>query len=169
MCSSIFARNVFPPTQRERCELLVEMFKNGDPPREIDPAWLAWALRFKVDPGNAEPRDDTEAWQHAAQAILQAVPLALRTAGLSSLDEYARRDGLIDHLVYYKRSMGVPGAKSLILHPTGRVRVGTLRLLEASVEGRIDAEAAQRAFARVTRRVGEPVRTLHALRTATLQ
>jgi len=164
----MLARGVFPPTQTERHHALSAMLTSDHPPVQLQKHWIDWAYRFKVDPANAPPADAAEAWRHAADAILAAVPIALHTAGLASLDEYSRRDGWIDHLVYYKRAVKIPGAR-LVLHPTGRVRVGTLRLLEASLSGRISLEEAKRCFAPVARRFEEPIPTLHALRTATLQ
>ena len=163
----MLARGVFPPTQTERYEELSTMLAS-DRPVQLDKAWVDWAYRFKVDPANAPLVDAAEAWRRAAQTILAAVPIALHTAGLASLDDYARRDGLLDHLVYYKRAVKIPGAR-LVLNPTGRVRVGTLRLLEASLDGRISLEEAKRCFAPVARRFDEPVRTLDQFRTATLQ
>lgn len=164
----MLARGVFPPTQTERYHELSKMLASDHPPVQLQTNWVDWAYRFKVDPAHAPNVDAAEAWRHAAQSILAAVPIALNTAGLASLEEYGRRDGLLDHLVYYKRAVRIPGAR-LVLNPTGRVRVGTLRLLEASLDGRISLEEAKRCFAPVARRFDEPVRTLDAFRTATLQ
>lgn len=164
----MLARGVFPPSQTERYHELSAMLTSDHPPVQLQKPWIDWAYQFKVDPENAPQVDAAEAWRHAADGILAAVPIALHTAGLNSLDEYARRDGLIDHLVYYKRAVKIPGAK-WVLNPTGRVRVGTLRLLEASLDGRISLEEAKRCFAPVARRFEEPIRTLDALRMATLQ
>ncbi|MBI2077538.1 MAG: hypothetical protein HYT80_04080 [Euryarchaeota archaeon] len=102
-------------------------------------------------------------------AILQAVPVALARARLRTLDAYARRDGLIDHLVYFRRSGKLPGLRRVARHPTGRVRVATLRLLECSPDGRLRPEDVERNLSSVARISQPPLRLLAALRTATLQ
>jgi len=164
----LLARGVFPPTQTERHSALTAMLESDAPPVQLDRTWMDWAYRFKTDPANAPAVDAADAWRQAARAILTAVPIALHTAGLESLDAYAQRDSVIDHLFYYRNAVRIPGAR-LVLNPTGRVRVGTLRLLEASLDGRISLDEAKRCLAPIARRFDEPIRTLDALRAATLQ
>ena len=131
--------------------------------------WHAWAFRFKVDPEAAGRPDAGQAWQAARAAVLDAVPVALAHAGLPSLDAYARRDGLLDHLVYYARAWRLPRAHHLAVNPTGRVRVATLRLLERSPDGTVRSEAAEACLGPPARAVPDPLRLLDALRRATLQ
>jgi hypothetical protein len=131
--------------------------------------WFDWAYQFKVDPGHAPIRDHRTAWQKAAHAVLEAVPAALRHAGIPNLDAYAHRDGLVDHLVYLSRATHVPGARRLITNPTSRVRVATLRLLEASLDGTVRPEAAHDSLGPMARTTNEPLLLLDSLRHATLQ
>jgi hypothetical protein len=171
----LLAAGAFAPTQVERWGRLQELRTSGHGPAAVEAVrgWMEWAFRFKVDPGRAPSADATDAWAAARQAILQAVPVALRHAGLPSLDAYATREApggrLVDRAVYWRRSAGVPEARRLAAHPTGRVRVATLRLLEESPDGRVDPGRAKAAFAPLARAVGEPLRLLDGLRKATLQ
>ena len=164
----LLARGVFPPSQTERYAELSKMFASDEPPTGLDQGWLDWAFRFKVDPGRAPGVDATDAWRRAGRAILAAVPLALHTAHLPTLEDYGRQDGWLDRLVYYARSMRIPGTR-LVLHPTSRVRVSTLRLLEAALDGGISPEVAERCFSPMSRQFDDPLRTLRVLRSATLQ
>lgn len=168
----LLARGEFRASQVERWRLYEALRTLGtDPPpiRGLEP-WLAWAIRFKVEPEALPERDPHEAWSKAAEAVLEAVPVALRHAGLGSLDAYAERDGLVDRLVYLARSRLVPGHRWFVRHPTGHVRVATLRLLEASRDGDVPAAVARELF-RPMARVNHqpPLRVLAALRAATLQ
>lgn len=167
----LLARGEFPPSQRERWARFEAMRARGTAPAELArlQAWLAWAYRFKVDPASASPRRADEAWRTAAQAILDAVPVALGHARLASLEAYARRDGVLDRLVYLRRAARIPNVRRWVPHPTGRVRVATLRLLEASLDGRVRPEAARRCLGDLAREADRPLPLLDALRRATLQ
>ncbi|HUR64566.1 MAG TPA: hypothetical protein VM241_08810, partial [Candidatus Thermoplasmatota archaeon] len=140
----LLARGRFPPTQVERWDLLEGLRGGEGAPTAVVKrwAWHEWAFHFKVEPDRAPARDGRDAWQAAAAAILDAVPSALRHAGHPTLAAYAQCDGLVDHLVYYRRSRAIERAKRMVRHPTSRVRVATLRLLAASLDGRIRPEAA---------------------------
>lgn len=160
----LLARGIFPPSQRERYET-AQALPGGPAALGLDPGWLAWAYAFKVDPEHAPPMESWEAWKAARGAVLDALPLALHHAGLPSLERYARRDGLLDHLVFLWRSRGLRGRRGLLLNPTGKVRVATVRLLEACPDGRLPRDA-------VPRQLGDspdPIGRLNALRRATLQ
>jgi hypothetical protein len=100
---------------------------------------------------------------------LAAVPVALRHAGLPDLQAYGQRDGLVDRAVYWRRSRAIPQARRLAPHPTGTVRVGTLRLLEASPDGSVRREDAVACLGGLARTMDDPVRLLDDLRRATLQ
>ncbi|MCA1812204.1 MAG: nucleotidyltransferase domain-containing protein [Halobacteriales archaeon] len=167
----LLARSVFPPSQVERCELLERQLVEGKAPPAVVRRWPwhEWAYQFKVAPDHAPSRDARDAWQAAANAILDAVPTALRHAGHRTLASYAQHDGFVDHLVYYRRSRAIERARRLVRHPTGRVRVATLRLLAASLDGHIRPEAAQRCLGEFTPKPHPPVPVLDALRKATLQ
>jgi len=167
--AQLLALGEFAPSQTERWAIYRSRWSAGCH-RAVrgDPAAYAWAYRYKVDPDRAPPRHPREAWDLAARTILAAIPAALAHARLSSLDAYARRDGLLDHLYYYKGAREVPGARRLLLHPTGRVRVATLRLLEEAVGGTAGASARQ-DLARFAPVPQDPVSLLAALRRATLQ
>lgn len=167
----LLAMGSFAPSQRERWDLLARLREEAAEPRPLQQArpWLDWAFRFKTDPSRAPPRDAGEAWKAARRAILQAVPAALAHAGLPSLEAYARRDGLVDRAVYWRRSASLPEARRLAAHPTGRVRVATLRLLAGTPDGRVDAGRAAEALRPVAREAPDPVQLLDRLRRATLQ
>lgn len=123
----LLAEGIFAPSQRERWAL----GGTRDP-------WTAWAFSFKLDPDRAEAPEPRAAWQAAAEAVLDAVPVALRHAQLPSIAAYARADGLGENLIYRLRAGNVPGARRWALHPTGRVRAATLALL-AERAGRSDS------------------------------
>ena len=167
----MLAAQAFAPSQGERWVVYQNLARTGALPRlaRAHEPWFDWAYHHKVDPDNAPPHDAQEAWFAARSAILDAVPVALAHAGLPSLESYGRRDGLVDHVVYYRRSAQVPGARRLTLHPTGRVRVATIRLLEASAQGSIEPAAAAACFRELVDGDDHPVRRLDALRRATLQ
>lgn len=169
--AQLLAAGSFAPSQTERWDRLAALRRLGQAPRalEHDGDWLDWAFRFKVDPEAAPVRDARQAWRAARRAILRAVPVALRHAGLTGLDAYARRDRLVDRAVYWRRSAGVPQARRLAAHPTGLVRVATLRLLEESPDGQVRAESAQRCLRPMAHSAEEPLRLLDGLRRATLQ
>jgi hypothetical protein len=167
----LLARGAFPPTQAERWGHLERLHATGDAPAAVQQRWEwhAWAFRFKVDADGAPPRDAQAAWRAAARSILDAVPPALRHAGHPSLAAYARCDGLADPLVYYRRSRSIHRARRLLRHPTSRVRVATLRLLAASLDGAIPPAAARACLGEFTPAPHPPVALLDALRRATLQ
>lgn len=167
----LLAQRVFAPSQTERWRRFEALHATGDLPAELErlaPS-LRWAYHFKVDPTQVPARNPEEAWAAARQGLLAALPAALRHAGIRSLDAYARRDGLLDRLAWQWRAAGVPGSHRLSLHPTGQVRVATLRLLEASGAGWVRSEDAAHCFHALARPGSEPLRTLRALRQATLQ
>lgn len=167
----LLADGDFPPSQTERWRRIEEAPPDGSDPdvfRTLEP-WLRWAYEFKTRPEGAEVRDAQTAWQVAAQAVNDAVPAALRHAGLTSLDAYGRRDGLLDHLVYVRRARHLPGARRWLRNPTGQVRVATLRLLEACVDGTIRPEAMHRFLGPIVDETDEPMARLRDLRAATLQ
>lgn len=167
----VLARGVFPPTQVERWQALEGMREDYQAPTAVEERWKwhEWAYRFKVEPDHAPAMAGREAWQAAAHAILEAVPAALGHAGHATLAQYAQADGLVDHLVYYRRARSIDRARRMVLHPTGRVRVATLRLLAASTDGQIRPEAAQRCLGHFSPATQPPVALLEALRKATLQ
>jgi hypothetical protein len=174
----LLAVGEFPPSQSERWAAAERLrASDGDGRRVpraafgpgLDWRWTEWAFRFKVDPAAAPPCDADEAWRAARRAILDAVPTALRHAGLDNLDAYARRDRLVDRAVYLRRSAGIPQARRFASHPTGHVRVATLRLLEASPEASVAADDARACLGDVARSAHEPLRLLDDLRQATLQ
>lgn len=160
----LLARSLFAPSQVERWRFAASVLRHVPLRRQAD--WFAWAFHFKVDPGNAEARDPRQAWLAARAAILAAVPVALRHAGLDTLSDYERSDGLADHLVFATRASHVPARPRL--NPTGKVRVATLRLLEAAADGTIPAQATD-ALRPWDARGGDPLRLLDRLRHATLQ
>lgn len=167
----LLAQGVFAPSQTERWRLFERLHAAGTLPaglERLEPS-LRWAYHFKVDPSGSPERNAEEAWATARQAILAALPAALHHAGLASLEAYARHDGWLDRLVWQRRAHGVAGSRRRSLHPTGRVRVATLRLLDASQAGRVQDADAARFFAPVARLRGKPLLTLQALRQATLQ
>lgn len=167
----LLARGKFPPSQRERWARIEAIHAIGElaPALEKRYPWHAWALEFKVDPEACKPRDPLRAWRKARSAILEAVPVALEHAETASLDAYAASDGLVDHAVFLARSNGLPGGRRLARNPTRRVRVATLRLLEASKQAEIDEEVAKRELGELASTEEDPLATLEALRAATLQ
>ena len=172
--AQLLALGPFAPSQTERWRQLQRLRESGGAPASLGPdpssrQWTEWAYRFKVDPASAPTRDPAEAWRAARKAILAAVPAALRHAGLDNLDEYARRDRLVDRAVYWRRSAGIPEARRLAAHPTGHVRVATLRLLADARDGHVSAGSAQACLQPVARSAEEPLRLLAGLRHATLQ
>lgn len=167
----LLADGRFAPSQHERWERLRDLPAHTAAARAaaaMQP-WLGWAYGFKVECDRTRPPDPGEAWRAAAEAVLGAVPAALRHAGLASLDDYARQDTLPGRLVYQARVGRVPGARRLVAHPTGRLRVATLRLLEASLGGEVPPEAARRWLGPLAAVGNEPMGLLDALRKATLQ
>jgi hypothetical protein len=167
----LLADGRFQPSQRERQHAYRRLVAHKQAPHGLAEVhdWLEWAYRFKVDPARADPEDPQLAWRVAARTLLGAVPTALRHAGLPDLDAYARRDGLVDHVVYARRARDIPHAPRLLVNPTGRLRLATLRLLEASLDGHVAREDAQRCLSTFKVQDGQPLRALEALRQATLQ
>ncbi len=161
----------FPPSQTERWRLLRDMHDQGSAPSGLDEQmpWFAWAYSFKVDPKGAGRPAPEEAWQAARQAVLEAVPRVMAHAELPSLDAYQATDGLADHLVYAWKATQLSGATPLAANPTGKVRVATLRLLQACPDGTIRPEVARRHLGALTDIDGDPLDALDALRQATLQ
>jgi hypothetical protein len=129
--AQMLARGEFPPSQRERWLRYQQLTADGRAPAGLAECatWLAWAFQFKVDPARASRPPPGEAWDAAAHAVLDAVPVALRHAGLPSLEAYARRDAALENLVFRKRAGALPGARRWARHATGHVRVATLAML----------------------------------------
>jgi len=171
MDAHLLAAGHFAPSQTERWHALAKLRRSrrAPPAIEADLAWFEWAYRFKVDPETAPARDAGKAWRAARAAILAAVPDALRHAGLPDLQAYGQRDGLLDRAVFWRRSRALPQARRLAPHPTGTVRVGTLRLLEATPDGRVRREDAAACLGALAPAGDDPLRLLDDLRRATLQ
>jgi hypothetical protein len=171
----LLAAGAFAPSQAERWQALRVLREADAAPPAVEGVrgWMEWAFRFKVDPERAPEVDADDAWAAARQAILDAVPVALRHAGLDGLDAYATREGpvvgLVDRAIWWRRSARLPEARRLAAHPTGRLRVATLRLLEEAADGRVPPERAAAALAPLARGAQEPLRLLDGLRRATLQ
>lgn len=167
----LLATGRFAPSQHERWEMILAMRKAGVAPRGLQPTrgWFEWAFRYKVDPGAAAVRDPQEAWQAARAAILESIPVALEHARFRSLEQYGRQGGLLDALRFLHRSSAVPQAVRWASHPTGRVRVATIRLLQAAIRGQVSSEDASRCFAGIARGGTDPLPMLEGLRAATLQ
>lgn len=167
---SLMANGLFAPSQVERRRIYLERMRDGDaaPMGALEP-WLDWAFSFKVSPECSEHKDPKEAWRASARAVLSAVPVALAHAGIPTWDELARRDDWTDSIVYSARSAKVPGARRLCRHPSGRVRLATLRLLEASLDGKVPVPEARALLAPLARADEDPLGTLEGLRKATLQ
>ncbi len=160
----------FAPSQRERWAAFhAWRVVAGTPQLEPWYDWFSWAYRCKVDPGRAREPVGDDPWQMARRLLLDAVPLALRHAGLATLDAYARRDHFLDALVYARRSGAIPGAKRFQLHPTARLRVATLRILEQTPTGAVEPELAGALLSGLAAPTRPPLQTLAALRGATLQ
>ncbi|MEK6976216.1 MAG: hypothetical protein AABY18_07730 [Candidatus Thermoplasmatota archaeon] len=169
--AELLAAGHFAPSQRERWVLFQGLLATHKVAPRLLPtvrAWQ-WAYRFKLDPATASTRNAAEAWRTARRAILAAVPAALAHAKMGSLHAYGRGDGIADRIVYALRVHAVPGARRFVAHPTGGVRVATLRLLEASVDGQVQVADARRCMAGIARPGALPLRTLEGLRAATLQ
>jgi hypothetical protein len=160
----LLARSLFAPSQVERWTFAASVLRHVPLRRQAD--WYRWAFHFKVDPGTAEAVDARQAWLAARSAILAAVPVALRHAGLNDLADYERSDGLADHLVFAARAGNVPARPRL--NPTGKVRIATLRLLEAAADGKVPAQAGDELRPWGTPGA-DPLRLLDRLRHATLQ
>lgn len=167
----LLAMDAFAPSQRERWRRYEDLRETGRSPPALEQLgpWPSWAFEFKVDPGSATRPEADTACHAAADAILEALPRALDHAGLASLEAYAAEDGLVDHVVYMLRASEVPGAPRIVRHPTGRVRVATLRLLEAFRDGRLDPEEARRHLSGLADVGDAPLARLEELRAATLQ
>jgi hypothetical protein len=168
----LLALGGFAPSQRERWAVFEGLLdlRRAPPALEGQAEWLGWAFEAKVEPDRARQPNGEEAWRAGAAALLAAVPAALRHAGLRDLGAYARRSAWIDDLVFRLHGAPLaPGARRLARHPTGRVRVATLRLLEDVLRGEGASPRARADLGRVTRARGEPVELLRQLRRATLQ
>lgn len=167
----LLATGQFLPSQRERWNLACDLRTQRLLPSDVEARWpwFAWAYDFKVDPAAAPPRDARDVWFPAANALLGAVPYALKHAGLSSLEEYGVVTNIVDQVRYFFTSAAIPGAHRFAQHPTGSVRVATIRLLESSLNGTVPPQAA-RIYLGALANIGErPLADLEALRRATLQ
>lgn len=128
----------FPPSQTERWQVYRDLVSNGGLSDRVAAwaPWYGWAFRRKTTPDDAPAMDGDEAWTQAAEAVLEAVPVALRHAGLRSLGAYARRDRTLDRIHFWRNAAKVPGVRRWLSNPTSQVRVATLRMLEATAQGR---------------------------------
>jgi hypothetical protein len=135
----LLALGRFAPSQRERWAQAQALLPRAPFAARAD--WFAWGFAFKVDPGGAPPADPRQAWRAAGEAILEAVPVALRHARLPSLAAYARRDALLDNALFRLQARRVPGAVRWAPHPSGTLRLATLALLRARLEGAPGKEA----------------------------
>jgi hypothetical protein len=160
---------VFPPTQRARHAAWLA--RRPDMPPALAQAWpwVEWALALKLDPERAPEREAGQAWRAARAAILGAVPATLAHAGLDSLEAYGRRDRWVERAVYVRRAAGAPGLRPWLAHPTGRIRMATLRLLEASPDGHVAAREARHILSPLARWRGDPLQLLGRLRAASVQ
>ncbi|MBW3583270.1 MAG: hypothetical protein KY455_09255 [Euryarchaeota archaeon] len=167
----LFAKGVFPPSQTERYHAFLDMLERCDAPASLIARHdaITWAYRFKTDPGGTPSADAHQVWREAAAAILEAVPVGLKHAGMGSLDDLARQDNTIDRLYFALNSGRVPHVRRAIVHPTGRVRTATLRILHSARDGTIRNKEARRYLAGLVHDVDDPLVTLEALREATLQ
>ncbi len=161
----------FAPSHRERWTHASALHRQGALPPDVLAhwPWLQWAYQSKVDPAHAAPRDPKDAWRAAAQAIHTTLPHALRHAGLESIEEYGRVGSLVERFRYFLAAGHVPGADRLAPHPTGSVRVATLRLLKASLDGVVPPDAARTHLEPLAKVDGRPLGTLETLRGATAQ
>jgi hypothetical protein len=167
----LLAGGSFAPSQTERWTLVQGLIAaRVATPAIVDdlPLWT-WAHAFKADPAAAVPLNSDQAWEAARGAILAAIPAALERAGLPSLEAHRHGDRLLDRLAYGWRARNVDGAHRLLLNPSSRLRIATLRLLEATPQRRIDRREAVRCLAGLARVGPEPLRTLEGLRAAALQ
>lgn len=162
---------IFAPSHRERWTHASSLHARGALPPEVVAywRWLEWAYEFKVDPAHAASRDPKEAWRTAAQAILTMVPYALRHAGLESIEDYGRVRSIVERCRYFWAARQVRGAARIAPHPTGSVRVATLRLLEASLDGVVPPDAAEIHLGFLASIDARPLAALKALRDATAQ
>lgn len=167
----LLATGQFLPSQRERWTLACDLRTQGLLPSDMEARWpwFSWAYNFKVNPEAAPPRDAREVWFPAANAILGAVPYALRHAGMSNLEEYGLMGNVVDQVRYFFTSKAIPGAHRFAQHPTGSVRVATLRLLESSLNGIVPPQAAKIYLGSLANIGERPLSALEALRGATLQ
>jgi hypothetical protein len=166
----LMSRGFYAPSQIERRRLYKMHMSTPDSAGALRglQEWIDWGFRFKVMPEACEPVDAGQAWRRSAEAVLASVPVALKHAGFSSLEELQHSDRWIDAVYYASRSKGVLGSRRFHRHPTARVRVATLRLLESvlngngqrSVQGTLDALVDPDA---------DPLEALGRLRAATLQ
>lgn len=173
----MLAAGEFLPSQGERWRRFQDLLAAGRAPPALlmHAPLLAWAFRFKTEPPAAGQRDPEDAWRGARRVLLQAVPVAVKHAGLSELGTHGRADSLLDRLTYVLRVLSSPDAaqaaqvRRFLLNPTGRVRVATLRLLEATPDGRIRSQAAEACFRGIAHAGPDPLGTLETLRAATRQ
>lgn len=167
----LLATGQFLPSQRERWTLACDLRAQRLLPSDMEARWpwFAWAYNFKVDPETSPPRDARDVWFPASNAILGAVPYALKHAGLTSLEEYGLSGNIVEQVRYFFTSATIPGAQRFAQHPTGSVRVATLRLLESSLNGIVAPHAARMHLGSLANIGDRPLSALEALRGATLQ
>lgn len=166
----LLALGTFPPTHLERREVWDRSPVAGTDRMDeaATRAWVGWAHDHKMQPERHPPDDPHMAWQAAARAILDAVPVALANAGYATLDEYARDERTVEWLMYQRNVHQVDGGRRLVAHPTGRIRHATLRLLEHALDGQIQGPG-QRLLQPMVRQSDDALRSLDQLRHATLQ
>lgn len=167
----LLAEGTFAPSQRERWERYQELREADRVPGELErlDRWISWAYEFKTQPESATKAEAATACHAAADAITEAIPVALQHAGLASLEAYERQDGIVDHLYYALNASQVPGGRRFLWNPTGQVRSATVRLLEALRDGALDRYEVHRQLSDLADVGDEPMAALEALREATLQ
>lgn len=167
----LLAARRFAPSQTERWQAFQALLAATTAPPELarEARLLAWAYHYKTNPDQAVALAGQDAWREARRVLLAALPLALRLAGRTSLGRHGTGDALPDRIVYALRSHQVPGARRWLWNPTGRVRAATLRLLEATPDGRVQAAQARLCLAGIAATGPDALRTLAALRAATRQ
>jgi hypothetical protein len=127
--AELLARGIFAPSQLERWSQWEDLLsaEQAAAPMDHRIGALTWAIRYKTDPGGAPAWAPESALQEAAISIWEALPTAIRAAGLTAVDDVARADSRIDNAVYLlrHRAQGLrPGA-----HASGHLRAATLELM----------------------------------------
>lgn len=121
----------FPPSQLERWQRFEERIGKGSTPTRLLCRMdaLTWAILRKTDPARAPEQDEALLWREAAEAVLEALPFALASAGFSSVEDFARWDHSLDAMAYRAHAQRVPAARRWATHPSGRLRAATLAML----------------------------------------
>lgn len=167
----MIAQGLFPPSQTERRGLWRRMSQSGSltPEMEAIDPWVEWGYRYKVTPADAPEKDPGVAWKTAADALLEALPVAMAHAGVDSLEAYRKKDTWVARAYYAVHARNLATARRLMWNPTGEVRVATLRLLEDARDGVVRPAAAKRVLEPLGPFSGPPLTYLEKLRGVTLQ